>query len=190
MRQTIILASSSPRRKEILTGMGIRFECRSAAANEDTDLPPREAVLEISERKARAGAAGLPEGIVIGADTLVSLDGVRLGKPADSAEAIRMLRSLSGRTHSVFTGVCLLDAASGKIEKQAAETKVTFRRLEEDEIRDYVDTGEPLDKAGAYGIQGGAGAFVESIEGSWTNVMGLPVEMLKEMLSRMTEEQR
>ncbi len=122
--------------------------------------------------------------IVIASDTLVSLDGAPLGKPADAAEARAMLEALSGREHEVFSGVCVLDAATGRMETRVARTGVRFRAITDDEIDAYIATGEPMDKAGAYAIQGGAGAFVEALDGSFENVMGFPVDDVREMLGR------
>ena len=127
-----------------------------------------------------AVAQSCPDDLVIGADTVVVYDGAILGKPADEADAARMLRTLSGKTHEVFTGVCLIRA--GKAETFYARTQVTFYPLSEPEIEAYVATGEPMDKAGAYAIQGGAGAFVEAIDGEFDNVVGFPTEEVKEML--------
>ena len=130
--------------------------------------------------KAKEVFSRFPDCTVLGADTVVALDGVILGKPKDEEDAKRMLRLLSGRVHSVFTGVCLTDE-KGAIE-QVVETKVLFKTLSEKLIEDYVSSGTPLDKAGAYGIQDGT--VVECIDGSYSNVMGLPVETVKEMLSK------
>ena len=137
-------------------------------------------IAEDPERQAR--------GVVIASDTLVSLDGRPLGKPADESEAHAMLRALSGRAHEVFTGVCLRDAATGREMVEEVKTAVRFRELTDEEIWDYIRTGEPMDKAGAYGIQGGAGAFVEGLDGSFENVMGFPVDDVERMLRAFTYE--
>ena len=121
--------------------------------------------------------------MIIASDTLVSLDGVPLGKPEDAADAKRMLRALSGREHEVFSGVCVMDVRTGRQETRAVRTGVTFRDLSDQEIEAYIATGEPMDKAGAYAIQGGAGAFVTGLDGSFENVMGFPVDEVREMLS-------
>lgn len=182
MARRLYLASSSPRRRELLEGMGIEYVLRAVPTDEETNALPREAVAVLARRKAEAAAAGLTEGLVLGADTLVALSGKAMGKPRDAGEACAMLEALSGKAHQVYTGVCLVDAATGISRVEVARTDVYFRDLSPEEIRAYVATGEPMDKAGAYAIQGGAGKFVERIEGSFQNVMGLPVELLAEML--------
>ena len=183
----VILASGSPRRRELLMEMGIEFEIDVPDVDETVSGMPENMVKELAERKGRAVAEKRSEGLIVAADTLVALDGRALGKPTDDGDAKRMLRLLSGRTHDVFTGVCVIDAATGKIMVDAAGTGVRFREISEEEIEAYVATGEPRDKAGAYAIQGGAGAFVEGYEGSRTNVIGLPVELLGDMLRRMNQ---
>ena len=180
----LILASGSPRRRQLLSEMGYRFDIRTPDVDEHVDGPARDVVRVLSERKARAAAAGVDRGIVIASDTLVSLDGVPLGKPCDRDDARRMLRALSGREHEVFSGVCVLDAQSGRCETRVARTGVRFRELTDGEIEAYIDTGEPMDKAGAYAIQGGAGAFVTGLDGSFENVMGFPVDDVREMLEK------
>ena len=174
-RPRLILASGSPRRRELLQRMGYDFTVVSPDVDESVDEPPRQAVAILARRKALAAAEGRAEGVVLAADTLVSLDGHALGKPRDGAEAGAMLRALSGREHEVFTGVCLIDCKTGRQAVHVERTGVRFRVLTDGEIDSYVASGDPLDKAGAYGIQGGAGAFVEKISGSYENVMGLPV---------------
>lgn len=185
----LVLASSSPRRAMLLKEWGYDFRILHSAIDEDLppDMPPHEGVRLLAERKAKAGVSqwrargGHPEDIVIAADTMVVLNGIILGKPRDSKEAAAMLARLSGRTHSVLTGVaiCRLD---GLGEAAVVETKVSFRRLSEAEIQSYVQSGDPMDKAGAYGIQGEAGKFVERIDGSLANVIGLPMEFLQQRL--------
>jgi len=174
-RPRLILASGSPRRRELLQRMGYDFAVVSPDVDESVDEPPRQAVAILARRKALAAAEGRTEGVVLAADTLVSLDGHSLGKPRDGAEARAMLKALSGREHEVFTGVCLVDCKTGRQAVHVERTGVRFRVLTDGEIDSYVASGDPLDKAGAYGIQGGAGAFVEEISGSYENVMGLPV---------------
>lgn len=178
----LILASGSPRRRELLAGMGYEFEICAPDVDEHDCGHAREIVRVLALRKAHAAAAQFTCGTIIASDTLVSLDGAPLGKPTDTADAVRMLRSLSGREHEVFTGVCVLDAASGRELVRVERTGVWFRSLEESEIDAYIATGEPMDKAGAYAIQGGAGAFVQRLDGSFENVMGFPVEAVREML--------
>lgn len=182
----LILASQSPRRKELLTLLGHPFRVQVASVEETMeDLPIAQAVARLSHRKAAAIGAEADQ-IVIGADTIVVLDGNVLGKPRDAEDAIRMLRSLSGRTHQVMTGVCVMSRE--QVLTHTEITQVTFRPLTEQEIVAYVATKEPMDKAGAYGIQGGAARFVEGIQGDYYNVMGLPVCRLGLMLERIMEE--
>ena len=183
--EKVILASGSPRRRELLGQMGVQFEIDVPDVDESVSGTPDKMVALLAERKARAVAQKYESGLIVAADTLVALDDQALGKPQDDADAKRMLRALSGRTHDVYTGVCVMDAASGEAAVCAERTGVVFRELTDEEINAYVATGEPRDKAGAYAIQGGAGAFVTGYEGSRTNVIGLPVERLEEMLRRM-----
>ena len=182
----IILASQSPRRKELLERMGIRdFETISPNVDESAfrGLPPEELVRRLSAEKAAAvaGKAG-EDAIVIAADTVVALEGAVLGKPADELDAFKMLSALSGVRHQVYTGVTVCRGG----EKQTAHevTDVTFRELSEEEIEHYIATGEPMDKAGAYGIQGYGALLIQGISGDYYNVMGLPVCRLSGMLSR------
>lgn len=183
-RQKLVLASGSPRRRELLTRMGYSFTVLSPDVDEHVDAEPRQAVGILARRKALAAAEGLTEGIVLAADTLVAVDGEALGKPRDEAEARAMLMRLSGREHEVFTGVCILDVATGRIAVHVERTGVVFRALDDAEIDRYVATGEPMDKAGAYAIQGGAAAFVVSYNGSYENVIGLPVNSVGLMLKK------
>jgi septum formation protein len=176
----LVLASRSPRRAEILRNAGIPFVVRPADVDEaphDGELP-RDYVMRIAAEKARA-AAGASE-IVLGADTTVVVDGEILGKPRDAADAARMLALLSGRRHEVLTGICLQSAA--RTARECAETSVWFMPLSRVDIEDYVASGEPMDKAGAYGIQGLASKFVERLDGCYFNVMGLPVALVYQML--------
>ena len=163
----IVLASQSPRRRQLLGQMGLEFTTQSPEIDEHA----------FHGRDARQQT---PDTLVIGADTVVVLDGAILGKPRDGAEAEAMLAALSGRDHQVFTGVTLCQG--DRILTQAEETQVTFRPLTGQEIRQYVSTGEPMDKAGAYGIQGLGGLLVEGIRGDYHNVMGLPICRLGRML--------
>ena len=183
----IILASGSPRRKQLLAQMGIEtFRVISSDADETVEpgLSPARIVETLSARKAEAVAGHAKPGeLVIAADTIVALDGAVLGKPADGPEAFRMLSALSGRRHQVYTGVTLLRDAERCTEHEV--TTVTFRELTRDDITRYIATGEPMDKAGAYGIQGYGALLVERIEGDYFNVMGLPVGRLGRMLAGM-----
>ena len=182
----LILASGSPRRRELLEKMGYKFEILAPDVDEHASGPVRDVVAILSRRKADAAAAQLDAGIIIASDTLVSLDGAALGKPIDEADAHRMLRALSGKTHEVFTGVTLADAADGRRMTRVVRTGVRFRELSEEEIWSYIRSGEPMDKAGAYGIQGGAHGFVEALDGSYENVIGFPVSDIEEMLNEFT----
>lgn len=178
----LILASGSPRRRELLTRMNVPFIVEVSDADENVSGRPCEVVGILAERKARAVAQKHDGGLILAADTLVSLDDRALGKPEDDGEARRMLRALSGRAHEVYTGMCLLDAGSGEARVCVVESRVHFRPLTDEEIDAYVATGEPRDKAGAYAIQGGAAGFVEKYEGSYDNIVGLPTEKLSELL--------
>jgi len=183
----IILASKSPRRRALLEQMGVRdFRIVTPDIDEhmDRDLPPAELVRQISLEKAQAVAAQAdPNMVVIAADTVVALDGVVLGKPADKEEAFRMLSLLSGNRHQVYTGLTVLRGE--QVFSQWEETAVTFRSLTAEEIEAYIATGEPMDKAGAYGIQGYGALFIEGINGDYYNVMGLPVCRLGQILGQL-----
>ncbi len=181
-QRPLILASGSPRRRELLARMGYRFDICTPDVDEHVSGHARDIVAALAERKARAGAAHYDRGVIIASDTLVSLNGAPLGKPEDEGDARRMLRSLSNREHEVFSGVCVMDIETGRHETRSVRTGVTFRALTDEEIDAYVATGEPMDKAGAYAIQGGAGAFVTRLDGSFENVMGFPVDEVREML--------
>ena len=179
--ETLILASASPRRQELLTRIGLPFEVIPTEADEQTDLPAGKAVVELSRRKAEAARASHPHRWILAADTLVSLDGAGLGKPHSPGEAMDMLRRLSGRTHQVFTGVTLI-RPDGKMFTAEDESHVTFSPLSEEEIEAYVATGEPMDKAGAYAIQGMAGRWIRHMEGSPSGVIGLPLYTVDALL--------
>jgi nucleoside triphosphate pyrophosphatase len=180
---TLILASSSPRRQELLRQAGIPFQVHAAHINEDqiADEKPREYATRLAREKAQAVAARYPQSYVLGADTIVVVEGEVLGKPKDHADAKRMLRRLSGRGHEVTTAVSLV-APDARTETRACTTKVHFRELTEDEIQQYVASGEPMDKAGAYAIQGGASRWTDRIEGEWSNVVGLPLSLVTDLL--------
>ena len=181
----IILASQSPRRKELLGQMGLRgFKIVSPDVDEHVggNPSPAEMVDELSLRKARVVAAEADEDdLIIAADTVVALDGAVLGKPEDERDAFSMLSALSGNRHMVYTGVTVIQGSRTVTSHE--ETVVTFRELEPDEISDYIETGEPMDKAGAYGIQGLGALLVRGIEGDYFNVMGLPVFRLGRILA-------
>ena len=184
--EEMILASASPRRKELLSSMGIAFEVIVADAQEATEGSPDMLVMENAALKATAVAALHPDRMVLGSDTVVCVDGQVLGKPKDEEDAFCMLRALSGREHQVYTGVCLIK--NGKKDVRCDQTDVFFTSLSDEEIRDYIRTGEPMDKAGAYAIQGIAGVFVEKICGSFSNVIGLPTSLVRQMLKDAAEQ--
>ena len=183
----LILASASPRRKALLSLFGIPFTVRAADIDEtmDPEKPPFDEVARVSRSKALAVSRG-EEDIVIAADTIVVCQGKVLGKPHSEAEAASMLRLLSGRDHQVMTGCTIL--FGDRAETFTEVTSLHFRPLSEKEILKYVQNGEPMDKAGAYGIQGGAALFCEKLEGDYYNVMGLPVCRLYETLCRTAPE--
>jgi len=183
MVHPLILASSSPRRHELLRQAGIPFEADAPEVDESCDLPAKEAVVEISRRKALAAAKEHPDRFVLASDTLVSLNGVSLGKPRDPEDARRMLRLLSGRTHQVYTAVTVI-TPRGDVLTETDASEVTFDSLTEEEISAYVATGEPLDKAGAYGVQGRAALFVSHLDGCFFGVMGLPLYLVRRLLLR------
>lgn len=181
----LILASQSPRRRELLATAGFRFTVRSRPVEEIR--APGEAPVEYVKRLARAkveAAWEREEEIVLGADTVVVVDGRVLEKPADASDARSMLRSLSGREHTVITGICLRHASSAVVDSES--TRVRFVPLDEEEISDYVSSGEPMDKAGAYAIQGLASKFVERIEGCYFNVIGLPLALVYRHLKTLS----
>jgi septum formation protein len=199
----LILASSSPRRQELLREIGIPFQAHAANINEDQSAgeTPIAYALRLAREKAQAIAAQYPQSYVLGADTIVVIDGEVLGKPVDHADAARILRRLSGRSHEVTTAVSLIapstishstapsrtiapfTVAQGTLaETRASTTKVYFREIAEAEIQEYVAGGEPMDKAGAYAIQGGASRWTDRIEGEFSNVVGLPLSLVTEML--------
>ncbi|HUI43358.1 MAG TPA: Maf family protein [Terriglobia bacterium] len=186
----LILASRSPRRQELLRNAGYVFEVRPSAVREERGPgeTPEAFVRRLAVEKAQDVAArSAPGSLVLGADTEVVVDSDVLGKPADAEDAAQMLRRLSGRCHQVVTGVCLVEAPDRIQAVEHSSTQVWFRPLDEAEIRSYVATGEPLDKAGAYGIQGLASRFVTRIEGCYFNVVGLPVALVDHLLRPFCE---
>jgi septum formation protein len=182
--KTIILASASPRRKELLEKLGLRFEVDPSNYEEDipSGLEPHELAQKISLEKAKVVASKHQNAIVIAADTFIVFGGRILGKPYTEKEAQKMLKAISGKSHSVITGFSIIDSATNKTLSQSVETKVYIRRLTSEEINAYVKSKEPLDKAGAYAIQGLGAVFVEKIEGDYFNVIGLPLSALTEAL--------
>ena len=184
----VILASASPRRAQVLRDAGIEFEARLAQV-EETRRPketPEAMVQRLAEEKAVAGAAGVAgAALVIGADTAVICEGALLGKPSSPADAQRMLRLLAGRTHKVVTGLSVLRLPDRELRVELETTRVAFAPLSERDIEEYVASREPLDKAGAYGIQGRAGRFITRIEGCYFNVVGLPLARLYRLMSEL-----
>ena len=188
----LILASKSPRRREILSAMGYTFEVRTADCDESYEgsIAPRDAVELLACRKGeavyRACVTQTDRGtVILSSDTLVDLDGVALGKPEDGEDAMAMLRALSGKVHYVHTGIAV--RCGERVVSGVASTAVIFRTLSEEEMRRYVDSGEPMDKAGAYGIQGAAGKFVEKIEGDFDTVVGLSSALAERLLKQIQE---
>lgn len=183
----LILASKSPRRREILLQMGFSFRIADSEYEENNALavPPDQLVRLQAEGKAAAVYKRMGDNaVVIGADTLVVLDGKVLGKPRNEAQAMAMLKALSGRTHEVMTGVAVW--ANEHCWSDVCVSRVTFRPLADEEIRRYVATGEPMDKAGAYGVQGLGRSMVDKVEGSLSNVIGLPRTLIKELIQKAT----
>lgn len=184
----LVLASQSPRRKEILGKAGYVFVTRSVETEEkiDPSLPLQESMKVISIEKARAVAAlgEFPKALILSADTLVILDGKTLGKPRDANEARVFLERLSGRHHLVWTSFSFLLTSTGQWWSELVESKVSFHTLSGEQIQKYIETGEPMDKAGAYGIQGLGGKFVSGVEGSWENVMGLPIQRIEQFIQQ------
>ncbi len=181
-RAPLVLASASPRRVALLRQAGARFTVVDPGPDRawPGEAEPRHGVRALALDKARRVAAGRSGSVVVGADTVVVLRGSRLGKPADAAEALAMLRRLHGRTHEVWTGIAVV---KGEEQRTAAEcTRVLLARLDASELEAYVRSGEPLDKAGAYGIQGLAAQFVRRVEGDYSNVVGLPLARLRQVL--------
>jgi septum formation protein len=182
-----ILASASPRRKEILEDIGMKVDVIPSVVDESSvsSLPPEKMVMELALLKGADVARCASKGdYVISADTVVVCDGAIMGKPKNSDDAFRMLMKLSGKWHSVFTGYCVIEASSGSASVKYEETRVKFRNIDENEARSYIETREPMDKAGSYGIQGKGRLFVEKIDGDYYNVVGLPVCALSVMLKQ------
>lgn len=188
-----VLASASPRRKELLEKMGLQFSVVVSQADESTvsrDIPVNLYVQELALLKASATAKTLlrnKKALIIAADTIVTLDGEILGKPDGEDGAKKMLSSLSGRTHEVYTGYCVMRISDGKTVCNSVKTEVKFKTLTEQKIRSYIESGEPMDKAGAYGIQGLGSMLIEKINGDYFNVVGLPVSALADTLEEEFE---
>jgi septum formation protein len=186
----LILASKSPRRKELLTEMGLSFRILTEETDESypSSLHPRDAAQYLAEKKARAVASVAPVGsVILASDTIVEVDDEPYGKPTDDADAARMLRILSSRAHNVHTGVCVIQGE--RVLSGVDSTAVHFLPLNEEDIAWYIATREPMDKAGAYGIQGLGGRFISHIEGHMDTVIGLPCKLVAKLLAELTYEE-
>lgn len=186
----LVLASASPRRRELLASLGLAFTVRPAAIDESPLAGEAPDVYVERLAVAKARAEGAPGELVLAADTVVALDGELLGKPAGPGEAQAMLARLAGRRHEVFTGVALRDPDGERLERTVERTSVDIAPLSAERIAWYVDTGEPLDKAGAYAIQGFGALFVTHIEGNYTNVVGLPLPAVRDLFTRLGHKLR
>ena len=187
MNRRLILASESPRRAELLKQIGLDFEIRPSAVDEGRDKKEslENYVKRVALAKAEKAASGVKDAVIIAADTIVILNKKRLGKPESSESAIVMLKKLSGKCHTVMTGLAVIDTQAGKRRTKIVSTKVWFKKLSDEEIKEYVKSSEPLDKAGGYGIQGKAAIFVKRIEGDYFNVVGLPLNTFYEILAAL-----
>ena len=188
MKPPLVLASQSPRRRELLGILGIPFEVIPADIAEipAPDESPEQFVVRAAREKGIEVASHISNSVVLSADTVVTIDGLILGKPSDEAHAIRMLRQLSGRQHAVYTAVCVIDQPNGKVQEALEKTEVWFNSMSEAQVRDYVRRENVLDKAGSYAIQGYASVYISKIEGNYGNVMGLPLPVVHDFLSRTT----
>ncbi len=192
MKKKVILGSASPRRRELLTQIGVKFEvCVGGGEEHYQSTKPAEIVKELALMKAENTACAMENKkshLIIGADTIVALDGEILGKPTDEEDAFRMLSHLQGREHQVYTGVVIVDFDENErksITYHVEETTVVVQEMDDEEIRRYIATGEPMDKAGSYGIQGSFAAYIARIEGDYYNVVGLPVAYLYQQLKKL-----
>lgn len=186
--QAFILGSGSPRRRDLLTEAGYRFTIEPSTAEElhDSDMDVRELTKLNAKLKAGEVAARFPESIVLGADTLVTIDGQALGKPAHWEEALEMISLLNGRTHQVMTGVCLMQKESSLLIQHCEVTDVSFKSLSVQELKDYQQLINPLDKAGAYAAQEHGKVIIQKTKGSWTNVVGLPMKAVKTIFEKLS----
>lgn len=187
MFQKIILASGSPRRREIFTKLGINFQYVTSNVDEkfNSDSPVEDEIVRVAAAKAYSVAAIYPEAFIVGADTIVVLDNEVIGKPEDKSDAQQILRKLSGKKHLVLTGVAVINKKSKICERFYEKTDVYFKKLNNEIINWYIDSEEPMDKAGAYGIQGRGSLLVEKIDGNYDNVMGLPAGKLLETFGKL-----
>jgi septum formation protein len=186
-KQKIILATTSPRRHGLAQTMGLDFEVVPSNYEEDMakKMKPKDMVMAFSYGKATDVAKKFQEGIVIGVDTIVVFNGKNLGKPKTKEEAFKMLMSYSGKKQQVYSGVCLIDCKTGKTIRDCEITEVYFRKMDDEEIRRYIATGEPMDKAGAYGIQGLSSIFIKKLNGCYFNVMGFPIHNIYKNLKKL-----
>ena len=186
MKLNLVLASQSPRRKELLEILGIPFSVIPASINESpgANEAPEDFAVRVAREKGMEVASRVSQSVVLSADTVVIIEGEILGKPRDEADAVRMLKRLSGRQHSVCTAVCVMNQLKDETLEGLERTEVWFRSLSEAEIHDYLRRENVLDKAGAYAIQGYAGVYIPKIEGNYFNVMGLPLPLVHEILCR------
>ncbi len=190
MKAKLVLASASPRRQELLRQVGLEFMTMPSSFVEDEGLAgsPAEVAMHNALGKAEEVAAKLESGLVLGADTVVICDNQLLGKPKDRDDARRMLRLLSGRWHEVLTAVALVDVSTHCLRQELVRTRVHMHALHQDEIEGYLDSGEPFDKAGSYGIQGLAAQFIDRIDGCYFNVVGLPLSTIVEMMRSIDQD--
>ena len=184
----IILASKSPRRRELLGEITTDFEIKAAEVDESLPegIHPREGVEILAVKKGEAVARDDADALVISSDTLVEIGGIALGKPIDKADAFTMLKTLSGKAHNVHTGVAV--HVGSKVYSGVVTTAVYFREMSDEELREYIASGDPMDKAGSYGIQSGGGKFVEKIEGDYDTVVGLSVSLVKKLINEATND--
>lgn len=187
MKRKIILASTSPRRHGLAQDMGLEFEIAPSDYEEDMTLglTPDKLVMELSNGKASDVARKFKDEIIIGADTIVVFEGKKLGKPKSKEDAFKMLKSFSGKWQEVYSGVTMIDCKTGKKVQDYEVSKVKFRKLNDDEIKRYIETGESMDKAGAYGIQGLSSIFIEKVEGCYQNILGFPVYNIYKNLKKL-----
>ncbi|NMB96157.1 MAG: septum formation inhibitor Maf [Clostridiaceae bacterium] len=192
LKQELILASASPRRKELLEQVGIKFSIIPSNVDEsklELNGDPHEKTIASALIKAKDVAGRLEKGLILGADTIVVLDGKIYGKPVNIQHSYEMLKSLSGKCHQVITGVALVDASTGIYLTGHEKTDVYFSFIDDDEIMAYINSGESVGKAGAYAIQGKGALFVEKIDGCYSNVVGLPISLLKKMLKNICKKE-
>jgi len=187
MTKRLILASISPRRRELLQMLQLPFEAHAPKFEEvsESRWTPAQEALELAKGKARSLLQDFPEALVIGSDTLIAFEGEKIGKPKDASDAVAILRRLSGKIHQIFTGVAVIDAAGGKWSGALSQVTVAMRAASDAELTDYVATGEPLDKAGAYAIQGLGRHLISAIEGDYFAAVGLPLRELAEILTEL-----